>query len=48
MLIIGVVLQFDRVVTAISFLLIALGIVLGLIGLINTMSGQGRRDFDDP
>lgn len=48
LLILGVVLQFDRIVTAISFMLIALGVVLGLLGLINMMSGRGRRNFDDP
>lgn len=48
LLILGVVLRFDRVVTAISFTLIAFGVVLGTIGLINMMSGRGRRNFDDP
>ena len=48
LLTLGVALRFDRVVTAISFTLIALGVVLGIIGLINMMSGMGRRNFDDP
>ena len=48
LLILGVVLRFDRVVTAISFTLIAFGVVLGILGLINMMSGRGRRNFDDP
>ena len=48
LLTLGVALRFDRVVTAISFTLIALGVVLGIIGLINMMSGRGRRNFDDP
>jgi hypothetical protein len=48
LLVVGIVLQFDRVVTGISYLLIALGIVLGALGLINMMSGKGPRRFDDP
>ena len=48
LLTLGVALRFDRVVTTISFTLIALGVVLGIIGLINMMSGRGRRNFDDP
>ena len=48
LLVVGIVLQFDPVVSAISYLLMALGIVLGLLGLVNMMSGKGRRDFDDP
>ncbi len=47
MLIVGALLQIDVVVSAVSFVLIALGIVVGIVGLINMMSGRGRRDFDD-
>ena len=45
---VGIVLQFDTAVSAISYLLIALGIVFGLLGLVNMMLGKGQRDFDDP